>query len=183
MGLPQDFCLWQICYYKIMKIEIGKIVKAQGIKGEVKMLCFVDDAEMLKSLPSVYVGTNCYAVQKVRADGHFCYLLLQGITDRNMAESLREWTVFADKENVILQKDRYFIDDLIGCKIVLDDGIVKGVVVDILQYGSADVYMCKGTNKDFSFPFLKDLIVSVDITSKTITLFSKRFDEVVVYED
>lgn len=165
-----------------MKIEIGKITKAQGIKGEVKLLCYVDDAKMLKSVTTVYIGQNSHKVLKCRPDGNFCYLLLEGISDRNTAESLREWAVYADKESVTLQEGRYFIEDLIGCMVVLTDGTKIGKVADILQYGAADVYMCEG-ERNVSFPFLKDLVVSVDIDRQLITLDEKRFEEVCVYED
>ncbi len=165
-----------------MKIEIGKITKAQGIKGEVKLLCYVDDAQMLKTVKTVYVGQNSYKVLKCRPDGNFCYLLLDGIADRNAAESMREWTVYADKENVQLDEGRYFIEDLIGCNVVLSNGNAVGNVVDILQYGAADVYVCQGL-RNVSFPFLKDLVLSVDVQRQLITLDEKRFEEVCVYDD
>lgn len=165
-----------------MKIEIGKITKAQGIKGEVKLLCYVDDAQMLKTVKTVYVGQNSYKVLKCRPDGNFCYLLLDGIADRNAAESMREWTVYADKENVQLGEGRYFIEDLIGCNVVLSNGNAVGNVVDILQYGAADVYVCQGL-RNVSFPFLKDLVLSVDVQRQLITLDEKRFEEVCVYDD
>ena len=165
-----------------MKIEIGKITKAQGIKGEVKMLCYVDDAKMLKSVTTVYIGQNSYKVLKCRPDGIFCYLLLDGISDRNMAETMREWAVYADKESVTLDEGRYFIDDLIGCDVILNSGAKVGKVVDILQYGAADVYMCQG-ERNVSFPFLKDLVLDVDVQRQIITLDEKRFVEVCVYED
>lgn len=165
-----------------MKIEIGKITKAQGIKGEVKLLCYVDDAQMLKTVKTVYVGQNSYKVLKCRPDGNFCYLLLDGIADRNAAESMREWTVYADKENVQLDEGRYFIEDLIGCNVVLSNGNAVGSVVDILQYGAADVYVCQGV-RNVSFPFLKDLVLSVDVQRQLITLDEKRFEEVCVYDD
>lgn len=165
-----------------MKIEIGKITKAQGIKGEVKLLCYVDDAQMLKTVKTVYIGQNSYKVLKCRPDGNFCYLLLEGITDRNTAESMREWTVFADKESVQLDEGRYFIEDLIGCNVILSNGNAVGKVVDILQYGAADVYVCQGQH-NVSFPFLKDLVLSVDVTKQLITLDEKRFEEVCVYDD
>lgn len=165
-----------------MKIEIGKITKAQGIKGEVKLLCYVDDAQMLKTVKTVYISQNSYKVLKCRPDGNFCYLLLDGIADRNTAESMREWTVFADKENVRLDEGRYFIEDLIGCNVVLSNGNAVGKVVDILQYGAADVYVCQG-QRNVSFPFLKDLVLSIDVTKQLITLDEKRFEEVCVYDD
>lgn len=165
-----------------MKIEIGKITKAQGIKGEVKLLCYVDDAQMLKTVKTVYIGQNSYKVLKCRPDGNFCYLLLDGIADRNTAESMREWTVFADKESVQLDEGRYFIEDLIGCNVVLSNGNAVGKVVDILQYGAADVYVCQGQH-NVSFPFLKDLVLTIDVTKQLITLDEKRFEEVCVYDD
>ena len=165
-----------------MKIEIGKITKAQGIKGEVKLLCYVDDAHMLKDVKTVYIGQNSHRVLKCRPDGQFCYLLLEGIADRNTAETLREWIVYADKESVILDQGRYFIEDLLGCMVVLSNGNKVGKVVDILQHGAADVYMCEG-EKNVAFPFLKDLVLAVDIQRQLITLEEKRFEEVCVYED
>ena len=95
---------------------------------------------------------------------------------------MREWVVYADKDSVILDEGRYFIEDLLGCLVVLSNGNKVGTVVDILQYGAADVYMCEG-EKNVSFPFLKDLVLAVDIQRQLITLDEKRFEEVCVYED
>ena len=166
-----------------MKLEVGKVLKAQGIKGEVKIACYVDDASMLKGVKQLYIGSNTYTVEKLRPDGAFCYVLLGGVTDRNAAEALRNWTVYADKECVNVPRDRYFIADLIDCNVVLDDGGKVGVVKNVLQYGAADVFVCSNGEKEISFPFLKDLVVDVSIERKTVTLNGKRFSEVAVYED
>ena len=166
-----------------MKLEIGKVLKAQGIKGEVKISCFLDDASMLIGVKQLYIGSNTYTVERIRPDGAFCYILLAGVTERNTAESLRNWSVYADKESVAVPQDRYFIADLIDCCVVLDNGITIGVVKDVLQYGSADVFVCFDGEKEVSFPFLNDLVVDVNIDCKKIVLNSKRFGEVAVYED
>ena len=166
-----------------MKIEIGKVLKAQGIKGEVKLSCYLDDASMLKNVKQLYIGSQSYAVAHFRADGAFCYVLLSGVADRNAAEALRNWTVYADKESLALQEDRYFIDDLVGCLVTLENGKSIGTVKEILQNGAADVFVCDGEKGEILFPFLKDLILSVNVDNKQITLDSKRFGEVAVYED
>lgn len=166
-----------------MKIEIGRVLKAQGIKGEIKLACYVDESQMLKNVKQLYIGTKTYIVEKIRCDGMFCYVLLQGITDRNTAESMRNWSVFADKESLALQDNRYFISDLIGCKVVTLDGKTVGVVSDVLQYGAADVFVCNNNGKTVSFPFLNDVVSAINIDSKTINVDSKRFGEVAVYED
>lgn len=166
-----------------MKIEIGKVLKAQGIKGEIKLACFVDDAAMLKGVKQVYIGTTTYAVGHIRCDGAFCYILLDGVKDRNTAELLRNWTVYADKENVILPKNRYFIDDLLGCRVSTNEGVSVGEVTSVLQYGAADVFVCKADKGEVSFPFLNDLVLNVNVERKAITVDAKRFGEVAVYED
>ena len=166
-----------------MKIEIGKVLKAQGIKGEVKLSCYLDDSSMLKNVKRLYIGANTYTVTHFRADGAFCYVLFDGIADRNTAETLRNWTVYADKESVTVADDRYFIDDLVGCVVTLSDGKTVGTVKEMLQNGAADVFVCDGEKGEILFPFLKDLIVSVNIDTRQIVLDSKRFGEVAVYED
>ncbi len=166
-----------------MTIEIGKIIKAQGIKGEVKLYCFLDDSSMLKNVGKLYIGTKSYAVDRIRCDGAFCYILFEGVNDRNAAEALRNWTVYADKESVTVPQNRYFIDDLIDCVVCTDDGRVIGTVKNVLQYGAADVFVCKNNDVEVSFPFLNDLVIGVNIDNKTIVVNSRRFDEVAVYDD
>lgn len=181
-ALPQEKPCGKFCNV-CMKIEIGKVLKAQGIKGELKIACFLDDSSMLKSVKQFYIGANTYPVCKLRCDGDFCYALLEGISDRNMAESLRNWHVFADKEAITVPQDRYFIADLVDCVVVLDDGTKVGTVTEVLQYGSADVFVCDNGGKTVSFPFLKDLVKDISIERKTVVLNGKRFGEVAVYED
>ncbi|MDE7454458.1 MAG: ribosome maturation factor RimM, partial [Clostridia bacterium] len=159
------------------------LLKAQGIKGEVKLAWFGDDSSMRKTVKQMYIGTKTYAVQKIRCDGAFCYVLLDGVADRNAAEALRNWTVYADKENVNVPKNRYFIADLLDCVVFTSDGKAVGTVKDILQYGSADVFVCDDNGVSVSFPFLNDLVLSVNIASKNIVVDARRFDEVAVYED
>lgn len=166
-----------------MKLEIGKILKAQGINGEVKLGVSVDDAALLKGITHAYIDGREYEVKKVRGNGEFAFLLLDGVATRNDAEELRKKTVYADKQQVALKKDRYFVDDLVGCDVVCGEKNV-GNVVDLLQYGAADVFVCKAAGgKEFSFPFLKDVVTSVDVEAKKIYVEAKRFAEVVVYED
>ena len=166
-----------------MKLEIGKILKAQGIKGEVKISCFLDAPAMLSGVKHLYIGSSSYAVEKFRPDGAFCYVKLCGVNDRNAAEALRNWSVYADKEYITVPKDRYFVIDLIECNVFLDDGSCVGVVKDVLQYGAADIFVCSNGTQEVSFPFLKDLVVDINIESKTVVLNKKRFGEVAVYED
>lgn len=166
-----------------MKLEIGKILKAQGIGGEVKIAVAVDEAKLLKGVTHMYIDGRVYEVKGFRGNDAFAYVKLDGVTTRNDAEELRNKTIFADKDEVALARDRYFVDDLVSCQ-VLCDGKVLGKVAEVLQYGAADVFACNGADgKEFSFPFLKDVVVRVDVDGKRIVVEPKRFGEVAVYED
>lgn len=165
-----------------MKTEIGTIVKAQGIKGELKIVgALVSDA-VFKNVKTVTIANKEYSVNRFRTDHKALYLLLAEVTDRNTAEELRGKSVYCEKSEILLPNDRYFVDDLIGCSVVLEDGKTVGVISDLLQYGAADVIVCNGS-PSFSFPFLKDLVVDIDVSNRRMTVKSKRFEEVVCYED
>ncbi|MGN1040699.1 MAG: ribosome maturation factor RimM [Candidatus Fimimonas sp.] len=166
-----------------MKIKVGKVLKAQGIKGEVKAACLLDDSQMLKHVKKMYVNNSPFTVAQLRCDGNFFFVRFAEITDRNAAENLRDWELFCNKEDLHLDAERYFIDDVVGCRVVLDNGKTVGEVVEVLQYGAADVLVCKNGEKEISFPFLKDLAVLVNVQAKSIVLSAKRFVEVALYED
>lgn len=184
MSACHKFVLVAFFIYTIMKLLVGRILKAQGIKGEIKLSCFLDSAEMLKNIKQFYIGNRIHNVEKFRADGSFCYARFTDITDRNTAENYRGWDVYCEKEDVVLPKDRFFVSDVLGCKVTLSDGTSIGEVIDVLQYGAADVYVVKSALGEVSFPMLKDLIVSVNVQAKNIVLSAERFKEVsVVNED
>ena len=166
-----------------MKMEVGKVLKAQGIKGEVKISCLLDSPTLLKKIKTMYLGVATYNVEKMRCDDKFCYVLFKEVADRNQAELLRNKSVFVNKEDIVLDEGRYFIEDLVGCNVVLDDGMQIGKVEDVLQYGAADVIVCQGEKCEISFPFLKDLPVSIDVAKGEIVLLAKRFAEVAVYNE
>lgn len=164
-------------------IAVGKVLKAQGIKGEVKIGCYSGDSKQLKHVKQLNIGAKTYKVTSLRTQGEFCYALFDGVCDRNAAEELRNSEVFAEKSALAIENGSYFVEDMVGSSVIVG-GKTLGKVTEVLQYGSADVFVCQNDGgKGFSFPFLKDLIVSVNVAVKSLELDAKRFDEVVCYED
>ena len=165
-------------------ITIGQIVRALGIKGELKVKPLTDDAQRYKALKVVYIKNKPYRIEHIRLDDEFVCLKLLGIDDRNGAEHLRDEFLEIDRINAVpLEEGSYFIADIIGCKLFTDDGDEKGKVTDVSQYGAADVFtVCDGKNK-LRFPFFKKIIVKVDVETGIIIVSKSVFDEVSVYED
>ena len=99
-------------------IVIGQIVRAAGIRGEVKVKPLTSDPNRFKQLKTVYVQSKPYRIEAVRFDGSFVYMRLGGVIDRNAAEALKDAYVEIDRVNSVpLDEGSYFIADIIGCKL------------------------------------------------------------------
>ncbi len=162
------------------KIEIGKIVKEQGIKGDVKLILFADADFNFSLLKKVYINNTKALIER-------CYPLSGGlgvkfdiITSRNLASTFKNALVYADKKDVECKQDRYFIADLINKPVMLDDGTLVGKLVDVQNFGSADVIYISG-DKNLLVSHVEGLIESVD--DEKVTFNTQKFNQVAVYED
>lgn len=165
-------------------IVIGKIVKPQGIRGEVKVIPLTDDSARFKSLSYVIIDSVRYEVKSCRVTGEAVFVMLDGITDRNGAEDLRNKDVEVLRQDAVkLPEGRHFIVDLLGSTVVTDDGTTVGILREILPY-KTEVYRVKcADGKHLLFPVADGLIVSTDTKDKRIVVSAKRLSEVSVYED
>lgn len=166
-------------------ITVGEIVRAQGIAGEIKVKPLTASCERFRKLRVLYVDEKPFRVLGLRIDRGYAFLKLQGIDDRNAAESLRGKFITIDRVNAVdLDEGEFFIADLIGCTLLTEKGAVLGKVTDVLQHGAADVLCAVNSErKEFRFPFLKRLLLGADMQEKTITLDSEKLQEVCVYDD
>jgi len=172
-------------------LRIGVVLKPQGVKGELKVQPLTDDPHRFAALKEVYIeskngGHTPVGVASVSVREDAVYLTLTGVNDRNDAERLRNTYLCVDRSHAVkLPKGRYFVCDLIGCKVVDTNGCELGTLSDVLQTGAADVYAVRGASKDKNFmvPALKKLLHSVDVEAKCIILDAEVLPQVAVYED
>lgn len=163
-------------------IEIGRIVKPQGIKGELKVLPITDDTDRFNDLKSILIDGNEYFVLRsdVRADG--VYMTLKGVGDRNAAELLRDKYICVDRRDAIkLPEGAHFIVDVIGCRVYVGEEFV-GTVKDIFNNGGGEIYELTGKHH-IMFPNVRGIIENMDVLAKIIKLNAKIFDEVAHYEN
>ena len=165
------------------RLTVGKIAKPQGVGGELKILPLTDDVNRFKSLKTVFVDGREYSVIKARISPNGVFLTLDGVNDRNVAEQLRNKDVEVDRKDAVrLEKDRYFIVDVISCEVFVGEEKI-GKLVDVLQYGSADVYVISTKKGKAMIPAIKRILVDVDVENKQIVLDRQAFEDLVVYEE
>jgi len=169
-------------------IEIAKVLKPQGIKGEVKAQHFCDNPDKFFEFEKLYIKENGKYTEKiisqVRVDHTHVYIYIHGVVTREDAEQLRGMMLYVEKSDIKQDDENAFLFiDLIGINIIDEDGENLGVLKEILQHGSVDIYCIKSKNNGFMFPALKRVIKKIDIKNKIMTLDKYALSEVAVYDD
>lgn len=164
-------------------IVIGETVKAQGIKGEIKIKPLTDDVNRYKKLRAVYLDNALFRIRGIRIADGFVYLSFIGVDDRNRAEELVGKEVKIDRIHAIIPDDgAYFIADVKGCRLFADDEEI-GVISDVCSYGAADVFEVDlPDGKTMRFPFLNKLEAEVDVDAKIIKVNKRQLMNVAVYD-
>ena len=138
-------------------LEAGKIVSTHGVRGEVKILPWADDADFLVGLPRVFVAGREYAVQHSRVQKTCVLMKLAGIDDVDTAAKFREQVVCIHRDDVELPEGSVFIADLIGLRVIAD-GEEIGKVTDILSMPGNDVYVVTGS-REYLIPAVPEFIL------------------------
>jgi 16S rRNA processing protein RimM len=147
-------------------IVIGMVVAPFGVRGELKVMVHTDFPERFSKGNDVTVRTAMGKrfISKVECNVPHkggITLKIEGIDDRNAAEELRGAEFVIDRSEVgELPEGRYYLFDLIGLKIITDDGLDLGEIVEIMQGGANDVYE---TSAGVLIPAIRQVVVKIDI--------------------
>lgn len=157
-------------------LRVGVISTTHGIKGEVKVFPTTDDANRFKDLKEVLLDTGkeliTLDIEGVKFFKQMVILKFKGIDDINDIEKYRGKDLLINRENAVkLEKDEYFIFDLIGSDVFTDEGNKLGILIEILSTAANDVYIVKMENgKEVLLPSIKECILDVDVDNKKITV-------------
>ena len=165
----------------MLNLEIAKVLKPQGIKGEIKVECFTSNLDFLMSLKSFTIDNTTYNITNIRIMGKYGYIKTQEINSMNEAELLRgKILVVPRPEEEDNNNFEFYIEDLENCRIEDENGTLLGFIDSIEKYGSADIINLKLAGGTRSFPFLKSLFKEIDVKSKKVIVFKDKLDEVIV---
>lgn len=163
-------------------IETGKIVNIHGLRGEVKIMPWSDDPEFICEFDILYLGKDKKLLQIENARVHKNMVLakFKGIDTPEAANLLRNNIIYIDRNDVELEEGTYFIQDLIGLKVInADTNEEYGNVIDVFQTGANDVYEVKNGDKIVLIPAIPDVIVNIDIENSVLMIrpLEGLFDE------
>jgi len=156
-------------------LEIGQIVNTQGLKGEVRIYPFTNDMKRFDDLKKIYVDIDNNKIklfiENIRYYKNLVIAKFKNIDDINLVEQYKGKYVFIDEEDKLdLPENTYYISDILHSKVIYNNEVL-GILVDIYNVQSNDVYVIKtNDNKQIVIPANKDIIQSIDINKKEIII-------------
>lgn len=145
-------------------LEAGKIVTTHGIKGEVKIMPYTDTPELLCEFDRLFTGKNHdeIYIEKSRVSKNMVIAKIKGIDTPEDAEKLRNKILFMHRDDLELDEDTYFIQDLIGMEVRdAETDFVYGKIADVMQTGANDVYVIQG-EREYLVPAIPNVVISTD---------------------
>ena len=144
---------------KLQFIKAGEIVNTHGIKGEVKVLCWLDDPEMLCEFDRCRIDGKEYTMDQVRVQKTCNLVKLSGIDTMEAAQLMRGKTIELYREDI--DDEVIFADELIGVA-VFAEGENIGKITEVLDYPGNSVYVIKG-QYEYMIPAVNQFILSTDM--------------------
>ncbi len=150
-------------------LQVGIITSTHGVRGEVKVYPTTDDPRRFRRLKEVVLDTGReklnLEIEGVKFFKQFVILKFKGLDNINDIEKYRQKILYVTRKNAVrLQRDEYFIADLIGLKVQDEDGTELGTVKDVIETGANDVYEVEmADGRSLLLPAIKQCILNVDV--------------------
>ena len=144
---------------KLQFIEAGEIVTTHGVRGEVKVLPWIDSPEDLCDFERCRISGKEYIMDQVRVQKSCNLVKLRGVDTMEDAQALRGKVVELYREDI--DDEVIFAAELIGVEVFCD-GEQIGKITDVLDYPGNAVYVVKG-KYEYMIPAVKQFILSTDV--------------------
>ena len=144
---------------KLEFVEAGEIVTTHGVRGEVKVLCWLDDPEMLCDFDRCRIDGKEYTLDQVRVQKTCNLVKLSGVDTMEAAQAMRGKVLQLYREDI--DDEVIFAAELIGVE-VFAEGECIGKIKEVLDYPGNSVYVVKGQH-EYMIPAVNQFILSTDV--------------------
>lgn len=157
-------------------LQVGIISSTHGVRGEVKVFPTTDDVKRFQKLRQVILDTGNellpLEIERTKFFKQFVILKFKGIDHINGIEQYKGKSLYVDREHAVkLNKDEYFIADMIGMSVYTEDDTLFGVLMDVMETGANDVYVIESKKHgEVLVPAIKQCILEVDIEGRKMVI-------------
>jgi 16S rRNA processing protein RimM len=157
-------------------VWVGRIVKTQGIKGEVRVSSPGGGVAAFSPGKTVYLengqgGKRSLTVHSSRAHGKFIILSFREIKQVQEAAELVGYSVYVPKESLeALPPDEFYDYQLRGLTVKTEGGVLLGILEEIIPTGTNDVFVVRKEGREVLIPATDEVVVRVDLREKTMVI-------------
>lgn len=161
-------------------LHVGDIQGVHGLKGALTVYSHTRPADGIAGYSCWWVGETpqdavAYEVRRCWQHGKRVLAELAGIDDRNAAEALKGRKIWVPQNEVEVGEDEFLWQELIGCEVYTDGGVLLGQVAALEEYGAQDILTVRAPAGaaepgEWLLPFIHDVVLDVDLDSRRITV-------------
>ncbi len=154
-------------------IDIGYIGRPHGIRGDVVVMTFNPDSDLLTNVSAVTLSGKVSKQLEIRSVSPLnkgWRVRFKGVDDRNAAEALKGATVHVERSLFPdLPPGENYITDLIGLDVIdADSGDCLGKLARVWETGAHDCYVVNDSRGEILLPAIADVILEVNLTERTM---------------
>ena len=164
-------------------LEIGKVNNTHGLRGEVKLEMWCDSIDYLRQLEKVYLddkGNKSLSLVSARPQKNIAILKFSEINSIEEAEGLKNKILYCNRNDAEIEEGAYYLADIIGSRVVdIETGREYGRIVDIMNYGSSDIYDVLKDKKHYLIPAIDDVVKEIKTDEQIVLIKPMKglFDE------
>ena len=171
---------WWIQISSSTKLRVGRLLKAHGLKGAIKLELYTDSpnerfqkgAVLQLQVPedSPWFGKTV-TVEDLKWFNNSPVLFLEGVSDRSIAETLIKGILLIDQPLDVspAEPEAWYDHQLVGLK-VFRDGIEIGQIARVDHLPAQDLLAIKLLDREVLLPFVKAFVPKVDVSSGLIEI-------------
>ena len=155
-------------------VEIGRIVKAHGLSGEVGVKLHWGQSELVFDLAEAIIGGKPRVIESVRPTAKGVLVKLEGVDDRTAAEALVGQTVLVPRDLLPEpEPGEYYLSDLIGARVISPAGEV-GEIVEVRVHPSVDTAVVRDADgRTRELPLVEAWLDEVDLEARLVRISSE----------
>ena len=157
-----------------MRICVGQILGAHGVRGLVKLASFTEDPEAIAHYGELTdeSGVRAFPMELVGSNKGHWIARIAGIADRDAVQALAGTRLFVDRAKLPpADEDEFYHADLIGLRVELPDGTTVGTVSAMHNFGAGDIVeLALPSGKRPLLPFDRETVPKIDTAGGRIVI-------------
>ena len=156
---------------KIDFITIGRVLAPWGLEGKIKVSLLTDFPEHFDPGETVYIDSEPFDIESTEWHKGNALVKLEGVDSIEAADDFTGKNVeISLAQSRPLPEGQYYHYQIAGLRVVTTGGEELGLVTDILTSTANDIYVVKGKEGEVLIPATADVIKSIDLKKKVITI-------------